>query len=117
MYRCPGNDYKNTITAKDAEKLGCKRIEGAPVTMRGGRNRQAGQAAVELVAVLPVLAALLFGLWQAALGKRAASKPDFAATTLRVAFPPGPGERTVTLLLESDGTVASGLGGLVFVED
>ena len=33
MYRCPGNDYKNTITAKEAEKLGCKRIEGAPVTI------------------------------------------------------------------------------------
>ena len=27
MYRCPGNDYKNTISAKEAEKLGCKRIE------------------------------------------------------------------------------------------
>ena len=33
MYRCPGNDYKNTITAKEAEKLGCKRIDGAPVTI------------------------------------------------------------------------------------
>jgi hypothetical protein len=33
MYRCPGNDYKNTITAKEAEKLGCKRIDGAPVTV------------------------------------------------------------------------------------
>jgi len=33
MYRCPGNDYKNTISAKDAERLGCKRIEGAPVTV------------------------------------------------------------------------------------
>ena len=33
MYRCPGNDYKNTISAKDAERLGCKRIEGAPVTI------------------------------------------------------------------------------------
>ena len=33
MYRCPGNDYKNTISAKEAEKLGCKRIEGAPVTI------------------------------------------------------------------------------------
>jgi beta-galactosidase len=50
-------------------------------------------------------------------GKHASTKPDFAAATLRVAFPPGPGERIVTLLLESDGTVASGLGGLVFVED
>ena len=33
MYRCPGNDYKNTITAKEAEHLGCKRLEGAPVTV------------------------------------------------------------------------------------
>jgi hypothetical protein len=31
------------------------------------RDGQQGQAAVELVAVLPVLAALLFGLWQTAL--------------------------------------------------
>jgi hypothetical protein len=31
------------------------------------RNGQQGQAAVELVAVLPVVVALLFGLWQAAL--------------------------------------------------
>ena len=33
MYRCPGNDYKNTITAKEAERLGCKKLEGAPVTV------------------------------------------------------------------------------------
>lgn len=33
MYRCPGNDYKNTISAKDAEKLGCKKLEGAPVSI------------------------------------------------------------------------------------
>jgi hypothetical protein len=33
MYRCPGNDYKNTITAKEAEKLGCRKVEGAPVTV------------------------------------------------------------------------------------
>ena len=32
-YRCPGNDYKNTISAKEAEKLGCKKLEGAPVTV------------------------------------------------------------------------------------
>lgn len=32
-YRCPGNDYKNTISAKEAEKLGCKRLEGAPITV------------------------------------------------------------------------------------
>ncbi len=33
MYRCPGNDYRNTISAKEAEKLGCRKIEGAPVTI------------------------------------------------------------------------------------
>ena len=33
MYRCPGNDYKNTISAKEADKLGCRKIEGAPVTI------------------------------------------------------------------------------------
>lgn len=33
MYRCPGNDYKNTISAKEADKLGCNRIEGAPLTI------------------------------------------------------------------------------------
>ena len=31
--RCPNNDYKNTISAKEAEKLGCKKLEGAPVTV------------------------------------------------------------------------------------
>lgn len=33
MYRCPGNDYKNTISAKEAERLGCRTIEGAPITI------------------------------------------------------------------------------------
>jgi hypothetical protein len=32
-YRCPNNDYKNTISAKEAERLGCKKLEGAPVTV------------------------------------------------------------------------------------
>jgi chromosome segregation ATPase len=32
-YRCPGNDYKNTISAKEAEKLGCKKLEGVPITV------------------------------------------------------------------------------------
>jgi hypothetical protein len=33
LYRCPGNDYRNTITAKEAEKLGCRKVEGAPITV------------------------------------------------------------------------------------
>ena len=33
MYRCPGNEYNNTITASEAEKLRCKKVENAPVTI------------------------------------------------------------------------------------
>ena len=44
MYRCPGNDYKNTISAREAEKLGCRRVEGAPVTIIQS-NRPRGAAA------------------------------------------------------------------------
>ncbi|MGZ8260019.1 MAG: hypothetical protein ACXWUL_05640 [Caldimonas sp.] len=33
MYRCPGNDYRNTLSAREAEKLGCRKVEGAPVTV------------------------------------------------------------------------------------
>jgi hypothetical protein len=32
-YRCPGNDYKNTISAKEAEKLGCKKLVDVPITV------------------------------------------------------------------------------------
>ena len=33
MYRCPGNDYNNTISAAEAEKLRCKKVENAAVTV------------------------------------------------------------------------------------
>jgi hypothetical protein len=33
MYRCPGNDYSNTLTAKEAKDKGCKTIDGAPITI------------------------------------------------------------------------------------
>jgi hypothetical protein len=33
MYRCPGNDYSNTITAAEAEKRRCKKVENAAVTI------------------------------------------------------------------------------------
>ncbi len=46
MYRCPGNDYKNTITAKEAERLGCKKIEGAPVTIIQMTKPRPGNSAV-----------------------------------------------------------------------
>lgn len=33
MYRCPGNAYNNTLSAKEAKEKGCKSIEGAPITV------------------------------------------------------------------------------------
>jgi hypothetical protein len=33
MYRCPGNQYNNTYTPKEAKDKGCKTIEGAPITV------------------------------------------------------------------------------------
>jgi hypothetical protein len=51
MYRCPGNDYKNTISAKEAERLGCRKLEGAPVTiMQTTKPRPAGGSPVSAVA-------------------------------------------------------------------
>ena len=36
MYRCPGNDYNNTLSPKEAKDKGCKTIEGAPITIIQG---------------------------------------------------------------------------------
>jgi hypothetical protein len=33
MYRCPGNDYNNTISAKEAKDRGCHTIDSAPVSI------------------------------------------------------------------------------------
>jgi hypothetical protein len=33
MYRCPGNEYSNTLSPKEAKDKGCKTIEGAPITV------------------------------------------------------------------------------------
>ncbi len=32
-YRCPGNEYNNTLSAKEAKDKGCKTVEGAPITI------------------------------------------------------------------------------------
>ena len=45
LYRCPGNDYRNTITAREAERMGCRKVEGAPVTViQSSRPRAAAPA-------------------------------------------------------------------------
>lgn len=43
MYRCPGNEYNNTLSAKEAKDKGCKSIEGAPITIiQSVKPRSAG---------------------------------------------------------------------------
>ncbi len=44
LYRCPGNDYRNTITPREAEKLGCRKVEGAPVTVIQSTRPRTGAA-------------------------------------------------------------------------
>ncbi|MES2101924.1 MAG: hypothetical protein V4569_19025 [Pseudomonadota bacterium] len=42
MYRCPGNEYNNTLSAKEAKDKGCKTIEGAPITIIQSVKPRAG---------------------------------------------------------------------------
>ena len=44
MYRCPGNEYNNTLSAKEAKDKGCKTIEGAPITIIQSVKPRAGAA-------------------------------------------------------------------------
>jgi len=45
LYRCPGNDYNNTLTPSEAEKLHCKKVEDAAVSVvrSPGRAASAGE--------------------------------------------------------------------------
>ena len=45
LYRCPGNDYSNTLSASEAEKLHCKRVENANVTVIRSPDRSASASA------------------------------------------------------------------------
>ncbi|HEY2561597.1 MAG TPA: hypothetical protein VGI48_17940 [Caldimonas sp.] len=45
LYRCPGNDYNNTISASEAEKLHCKRVENAAVSVIRSTTPPASAAA------------------------------------------------------------------------
>ncbi|HEU4460296.1 MAG TPA: hypothetical protein VFR90_14345 [Methylibium sp.] len=40
VYKCPGNLYTDTLTAKEAAAQGCKTLEGAPVTVIQGPQRR-----------------------------------------------------------------------------
>jgi hypothetical protein len=39
VYRCPGNLYTDTLTAKEASDRGCKTLDGAPITIIQGPVR------------------------------------------------------------------------------
>jgi hypothetical protein len=46
-YKCPGNTYSNTISAKEAKDKGCSVLEGKPITVIQGtkpRAASSGQA-------------------------------------------------------------------------
>ena len=54
MYRCPGNDYNNTISAKEAKDRGCHTIESAPVSIvQGTRPRAAAASGPALTSSAP----------------------------------------------------------------
>lgn len=50
VYRCPGNLYTDSLSAKEARDKGCKTLEGAPITViqsqvpRGSAGRPAAAA-------------------------------------------------------------------------
>src|SRR5450631_2175100 len=44
MYRCPGNEYNNTLSPKEAKDKGCKTLEGAPITVIQSERRPAASA-------------------------------------------------------------------------
>jgi TadE-like protein len=84
------------------------------------RAHERGQAAVELVAVLPLLLALLAGLWQAALAGHAAWSAAAAARAAARAHAVGADERSAArahlpVRMERGLRVVAGRGGDVTV--
>ena len=53
LYRCPGNDYNNTLTPSEAEKLHCKKVEDAAVSVVRSPGR-AASASASVPAAAPV---------------------------------------------------------------
>lgn len=42
VYRCPGNLYTSELTPKQADDKGCRKLEGAPVTVVQGQRPRSG---------------------------------------------------------------------------
>jgi hypothetical protein len=45
MYRCPGNDYNNTISASEAEKLRCKKVDASVTIIQSAKPAASGASA------------------------------------------------------------------------
>jgi hypothetical protein len=45
VYKCPGNLYTDSLSAKEAAAKGCKTLEGAPITVLQSVPRRDGKAA------------------------------------------------------------------------
>ncbi|MDQ6685932.1 MAG: hypothetical protein M3Z16_12495 [Pseudomonadota bacterium] len=55
MYRCPNNDYRNTLSQKEADKLGCKKLENAPVSVIQSVKPRPGSSSPPAVATSGVI--------------------------------------------------------------
>ncbi len=73
MYRCPGNDYNNTISASEAEKLHCKKVENASVTVIQSARSGASAASAPPSRSVPVAAEAMSPADSAALRARASN--------------------------------------------
>lgn len=73
MYRCPGNDYNNTISASEAEKLHCKKVENAAVTVIQSTDTGASAAAAAPARPVPAVAEAMSPADSAALRTRASN--------------------------------------------
>jgi hypothetical protein len=73
MYRCPGNDYSNTITAAEAEKLRCKKVENAAVTVIESAKGSASAASAAPARPVPAIAEPMSAADSAALRTRASN--------------------------------------------
>ena len=84
MYRCPGNDYSNTISASEAEKLRCKKVEKATVTVIqsarpaasavvSGLSAPSGEAAASVRTAVPAVSETMSPADSAALRARASN--------------------------------------------
>ena len=87
MYRCPGNDYSNTLSPSEAEKLHCKRVENASVTViqsaRPAASSASGAAAAPVAAPVPASVELMTPADSAALRTRASNARRALETKLK----------------------------------